>query len=247
MCYSDDARPPLPPVGGAAANHGDLHLTAADGNRMMAYSARAEKPSRRGIVILPDVRGLHGFFKELTVRFAEAGIDAVAFDYFGRTAGDGSRDEGFDWKTHVGQTTPDGVAADVRAAVEYLRTEVGGNPGSIFTVGFCYGGRESWRQSARGHGLAGSIGFYGGQPTSLAAEIPAMKAPLLLLLAGEDHTPQEDFRQFEGLLKEAGVPFTSKTYEGAPHSFFDRTAEQHAEASADAWKQMLDFMAANSQ
>lgn len=232
-------------MGGAAADQGDLHLTADDGNRMMAYSARAEKPTGRGMVILPDVRGLHGFYRELTVRFAEAGIDAVAFDYFGRTAGDGSRDESFEWRSQIALTTPEGVAADVRAAVEYLRGEEGGRATSIFTVGFCFGGRESWRQSARGHGLAGSIGFYGGQPNSLAEEIPAMKAPLLLLLAGEDFTPQEDFRQFEGRLKDAGLPFTSKTYEGAPHSFFDRTSEQHADASADAWRQMLDFVAAN--
>jgi len=246
MCYSDDARPPLPPVGGAAANHGDLHLTAADGNRMMAYAARAAAPTGRGMVILPDVRGLHGFYKELAIRFAEAGVDAVAFDYFGRTAGDGNRDESFDWKAEIAKTTPEGVAADVRAAAEYLRSAEGGGAKSIFTVGFCYGGRESWRQSARGHAVAGCIGFYGGQPNSLAPEIPEMKAPLLLLLAGEDFTPQEDFRQFEGRLTEAGVPFTSKTYEGAPHSFFDRSSEQNADASADAWRQMLAFMETNS-
>ena len=248
MCYSDDARPPLPPIiGGAAADHGDLHLTAADGNRMMAYAARAESPTGRGMVILPDVRGLHGFYRELTVRFAEAGVDAVAFDYFGRTDADGSRDEGFDWKTHIAQTTPDSVAADVRAAVEHLRSAEGGRANYVFSVGFCFGGRESWRQSARDHGLCVSIGFYGGQPNSLAAEIPNMKAPLLLLLAGEDFTPREDFRQFEARLTEGDIPFTSKTYEGAPHSFFDRTSDQHADAAADAWRQMLDFMVANSK
>lgn len=246
MCYSDNARPPLPPIGGASANHGDLHLTAADGNRFMAYSARAEQPTGRGIVILPDVRGLHGFFKELAVRFAEAGVDAVAIDYFGRTDPDGNRDEGFDWKAQIVQTTPEGVAADVRAATDFLRSEEGGRPASIFTVGFCYGGRESWRQSARGHGLAGCIGFYGGQPNTLEAEIPAMEAPLLLLLAGEDHTPAEEFAKFERSLSAAGKPYQSKTYEGAPHSFFDRTFTEHAQASADAWRQMLGFMELNS-
>jgi len=69
MCYSDDARPPLPPiVGGAASDHGDFHLTAADGNRFMAHHARAASPTGSGMVVLPDVRGLHPFFKELAVR-----------------------------------------------------------------------------------------------------------------------------------------------------------------------------------
>ena len=39
------------------------------------------------MVVLPDVRGLHPYYVELAERFAEAGIPAVAIDYFGRTAG----------------------------------------------------------------------------------------------------------------------------------------------------------------
>jgi carboxymethylenebutenolidase len=239
MCYTDDARPPLPPVGGAASDHGDIQLTAADGNRLMAYYARAQDPTGAGIVVMPDVRGLHSFYKELAQRFAEAGIDAVAIDYFGRTAGDGSRDEGFEYRPHVEQTTPEGISADVRAAVEYLRTEEG--DASVFTVGFCFGGAQSWRQSAAGHGLAGAIGFYG-VPERVRSAIPQMEAPLLLLVAGADFTPREEFQRFDGELGEAGVPHRMVVYEGAPHSFFDRGFAEHEQAAADAWRQMLDFM-----
>jgi carboxymethylenebutenolidase len=239
MCYTDDARPPLPPVGGAASDHGDIHLTAADGNRLMAYYARAQDPTGAGIVVMPDVRGLHSFYKELAQRFAEAGIDAVAIDYFGRTAGDGSRDEGFEYRPHVERTTPQGISADVRAAVEYLRTEEG--DASVFTVGFCFGGAQSWRQSAAGHGLAGAIGFYG-VPERVRSAIPQMEAPLLLLVAGADFTPLEEFQRFDGELGEAGVPHRMVVYEGAPHSFFDRGFAEHEQAAADAWRQMLDFM-----
>jgi carboxymethylenebutenolidase len=241
MCYSDDARPPLPPVGGAAAEQGDLHLTAADGNRFMAYFARAGEPSGAGMVILPDVRGLHSFYKELAQRFAEAGIDAVAIDYFGRTAGDGPRDEGFEFREHVQQTTPDGIHADTRAAVEFLRSGQMGEVRSVFTVGFCFGGAQSWRQSAGGHGLAGSIGFYG-VPARVRDVIPSMEAPLLLLIAGADFTPPEEFEQFDRELTEAGVEHRGVTYEGAPHSFFDRTFAEHAAACDDAWRQVLAFV-----
>src|SRR5205807_8580810 len=167
MCYSDEARPPLPPISGAAADQGELTLTAADGNKLAAYFARAEKPTGAGMVVLPDVRGLHEFYKDLARRFAEAGFEAIAIDYFGRTASTEDRSEAFDWMTHVKQLTPEGTASDVRAAVEHLRSEAGGNSEAIFTVGFCMGGRASWRQSAEGHGLAGAIGFYGGQPLTL--------------------------------------------------------------------------------
>lgn len=242
MCYSDDALPPFPPVsGGAAAEQGDFTLTARDGNAFMAYRARAEKPTGTGIAILPDIRGLHHFYKELAARFAEAGYDAVAIDYFGRTDQTNVRDESFVWRPHIDQTTPEGVAADTTAAIDYLRSEPGGMVSRVFTVGFCFGGGYSWRQSADQRDLTGAIGFYG-VPARIRSEIGKMRAPLLILVAGDDHTPVSEFERFDGELTGAGVPHKMVVYEGAPHSFFDRTWKEHAGASADAWKQMLEFI-----
>jgi carboxymethylenebutenolidase len=242
MCYGDDARPPLPPVsGGSVAEQGPLTLRSADGTEFMAYGARADQPSGTGVVVLPDVRGLHEFYKELAGRFAEAGFDSVAIDYFGRTAKTSNRDESFEYRPHVDRTTPEGVAADVAAAIAYLRSPEGGGVSRVFTVGFCFGGAHSWRQSAMQPDLDGAIGFYG-VPSRVRDVIGQMRAPLLLLVAGEDFTPLAAFEQFDRELTEAGVPHTMVVYEGAPHSFFDRTFAEHREASADAWEQMLRVM-----
>jgi carboxymethylenebutenolidase len=243
MCHSDDARPPRSAVNGSAVDQGDLTLEASDGNRLMAYRARAAHPSGVGMVVLPDIRGLHDFYKELAVRFAEAGIDSVAIDYFGRTAGHGSRDESFVFHPHVEQTTPEGIAADAAAAIAYLRSPEGGAVQRVFTVGFCFGGSNSWRQSAAQPDLAGAIGFYG-QPVRARDAIPEMKAPLLVLVAGDDSTPQSEFQLFDRQLTEAGVPHKMVVYEGAPHSFFDRTFAQHKDACDDAWRQMLALISA---
>lgn len=241
MCHGDDARPPQPPVAGTVAESGDLALTARDGNRLMAFRARAGQPTGVGMVVLPDIRGLHDFYKELAARFAEAGIDAVAIDYFGRTAGDGARDESFVFRPHVDATTPEGIAADAAAAIAYLRSPEGGAAERVFTVGFCFGGSNSWRQSAAQPGLAGAIGFYG-QPARARDKITEMKAPLLILVAGEDHTPVAEFELFDRQLTEANVPHEMVVYEGAPHSFFDRTFAQHQDACADAWRRILAFV-----
>ena len=61
MCYDDRARPPYPPIAGGVAVGEDLVLTAADGNRFAAYAARAGNTDGAGILIYPDVRGLHNF------------------------------------------------------------------------------------------------------------------------------------------------------------------------------------------
>ena len=237
-----------PRIAGAAVSHNDIELEAADGNRFAAFEATPEEPNGIGIVILPDVRGLYRFYEELALRFAERGFDAVAIDYFGRTAGAAKRGDDFEYAPHVAQTTREGIQADVRAAVERLR------PGTraIFTVGFCFGGRNSWLAAASGHGLAGAVGFYGNPgerdgapgPTQRAAEL---EAPILALQAGADQNITAEMNEaFERGLTDAGVEHELVTYEGAPHSFFDRRYEEFAEASEDAWRRVLEFLETNS-
>ncbi len=216
-------------------------LTSADGTKFMAYFARASKPTGAGMVVMPDVRGLHRFYKELAQRFAEAGIDAVAIDYFGRTAGMGNRDESFEFMPHVEKTTQENIAADVAAGIDYLKSQDGGSVKSVFTVGFCFGGSSSWNQSALNPTLSGSIGFYG-RPERSIPHLKEMKAPLLLLIAGADFTPAEAFADFDQRLTAAKVTHEMHTYEGAPHSFFDRGFEQWKDACDDAWKRILAFV-----
>jgi len=242
MCYAIDARPPLPPIMGGSSDETDLVLTAADGGRFNAFAVRAERPSGAGIVILPDPRGLVPFYLELTRRFAQAGIDAVAVDYVDATASLGPRLGDIDFRAIIQGTNAESIDAAVAAAINHLRTPDGGAVSSVFTVGFCFGGSTSWRQSAAQPGLAGAMGFYG-VPARARDAIPKMKAPLLLLMAGADRaTSPEENARFDDELTRAGVPHKSVVYDGAPHSFFDRTFDEHRQASEDSWRQMLDFI-----
>jgi carboxymethylenebutenolidase len=249
VCFELDSLPPIPPISGAAVSHDDLVLEARDANQLAAFAAAPDDVPRAGVVILPDVRGLYRFYEELALRFAERGHAAVAIDYFGRTAGAAKRDDEFPYMDHVAQTTPQGVQTDVAAAVEYLRSQDGGSARAIFTVGFCFGGRHSWLAAAAAHGLAGAVGFYGRPgpgadgspgPTQRAGEL---RAPVLALMGGDDQAiSAEDIEGFEHALAAAGVEHEVVTYPGAPHSFFDRRYEEHAEASEDAWGRVLSFL-----
>ena len=246
MCFDHDSSPPIPPLSGAAVSHEDLVLDAADGNRLAAFLATPDEPSGVGIVVLPDVRGLYRFDEELALRFAERGYAALAIDYFGRTAGVEKRGDDFEYWPHVEQTTQAGIQADVGAAVAGLR-EIGCS--TVFTVGFCFGGRHSWLAAASAHGLAGAIGFYGRPvegtdgspgPTQRAGDIAA---PVLALMAGDDQgIPLDAVNAFDQALDAAGVEHEVVIYPGAPHSFFDRKFEEHAEASEDAWNRVLGFL-----
>ncbi len=250
MCFDADARPPLPPIRGSALDAGDLTLTSADGARVAAYAARAEQPSGAGVLILPDVRGLHPYFEELALRFAETGVHAVAIDPYSRTAGTSKRPDGFEYEPHVLQLRYEAVRADVAAAVDYLRGPEGGSAERLYTVGFCLGGRISLLEAAGDAGLAGAIGFYpwpvGPHRSTLPApadEASRFRCPVLVIYGGQDAgIPAEAREAFDAALDAAGAEHRTVVYQNAPHSFFDRKATDYAEESADSWRQVLDFM-----
>ncbi len=250
MCFDTDARPPLPPIQGGALDARDLTLASRDGTSVAAYAARADQLSGAGIVIVPDVRGLHPYFEELARRFAEAGVHAVAIDLYSRSAGSSKRDAGFEYEPHVTQLDPQALNDDVAAAAAFLRSSDGGEPDRLYTIGFCIGGRISLLQAAAGLGLAGVIGCYpwpvGPHRSGLPApadEAPRFACPVLTLYGGADAgIPAEARDAFAKALAAAGIEHRSVTYPDAPHSFFDRKATDYADASADAWKQMLEFM-----
>jgi carboxymethylenebutenolidase len=239
MCFDTDSTPPIPVISGAAVSHDELTLTADDGNEFAAFRAMPEGPATTGIVVLPDVRGLYRFYEELALRFAERGYVAVAFDYFGRTAGVGTRGDEFEYRPHVDQLTPHQVQEDVGACLRHL-TALGCT--ALFTVGFCYGGTGSWNATAFHPELKGAVGFYGKPERSLPF-VADFQAPLLALQGGADAAiPHEDNLEFERALREAGKEYELIEYEGAPHSFFDRKQEEFADASEDAWRRVLDWI-----
>ncbi|HXG40888.1 MAG TPA: dienelactone hydrolase family protein [Candidatus Limnocylindrales bacterium] len=255
MCFDFDARPPIPPIAGGAIDSGPITLAAADGNRFTAFRARAAEPSGAGMLVLPDVRGLHPYYEDLALRFAENGIDAVAIDYFGRTAGLGRRGPGFDHAPHVAQTTFDGLTADVRAAAGYLRSEEGGAVRALFTIGFCFGGRLSFLCATLGLELAGVIGFYGWPvgPHRSGTPAPAdvadrFAAPVLAIFGGADEgIPLAAIETFEAALRRANVEHEIVVYPNAPHSFFDRRADEFARTSEQAWQAVLEFVRAHTR
>lgn len=253
MCFDLDSHPPILPLAGAAVDGQRIELRAADGTPIFAFDARASAPSGAGMIVLPDVRGLHHFYEELTLRFAERGLDAVAIDYFGRTARSGDRGEKFEYMPHVDQTRYETLLLDVQTAADHLRSR---GVKSAFAVGFCYGGRLAFLTGSRPElGLSGVIGFYGSPAGPGRAGMPApvdvagqFVSPVLGLFGGADQgIPPTSVDAFGSALSAAGVENELVSYPGAPHSFFDRKAADFSEASSDAWSRVLDFVQRLSQ
>jgi carboxymethylenebutenolidase len=242
MCYDADAAPPAldPPV--TAVEAAPITLTGADGARFAAFSARPADPTGPGVLVLPDNRGLSGFYEQLTIRLAEQGHPAVAIDYFGRSAGVDYRSRGtFDPMPHLAALTKPGLYGDFAAGIGYLG-------GSVVALGCCLGGRFAFLTADRRFGLAGAIGLYGYSdplrgapgPTQLAADLTG---PILALWGGaDDGIPPPVVDAFAAALAAAGVPHEFVTYPGAPHGFFEAGRPGYADARADVWRRILRFL-----
>jgi len=149
---------------------------------------------------------------------------------------------------HVQKTRPRTVQEDAAAAIAALRERTGAD--AVSTVGFCFGGTQSFMAatSAALH-LDGAVGFYAslvprreGAPDPIA-HAPETRCPVLGLFGGADeHILPEHIEAYERGLQQAGVEHEIVTYPGAPHSFFDRSFSEHAEACEDAWRRVLGFL-----
>src|SRR5262245_51706845 len=157
MCFDTDALPPDPARTGKLAGAERSTLDAADGNRFAVTLARTAEDPAPGIVIIPDVRGLHPYYERLAEHVADAGIHAIALDPYGRTAGAEHRGDDFDYAEHRAAARDVGLRADVRAAGDVLR---GTGATLVASMGFCFGGRASLMQASQ-DGIDGAIAFYG--------------------------------------------------------------------------------------
>lgn len=253
MCFPPGARPPeipsdLRPISGGAGGQ-ELIVTSGDGAQLRGYLAMASGDA--GVVIAPDVRGLHPFYEELAERFASAGVAAIAFDYFGRTAGIERRPADFAFQEHVtaARAQPERIQADAAASLAELRRRTGAS--RIFVLGFCMGGRVAFNASAEQAGLAGAVGFYGfpGKRDETDRDAPMdkvdrMRAPILGLFGGGDVAiTASAIGAFDVALTRRALPHHLETYPEAPHSFFDRGFAVWQDACADAWRRILGFVA----
>ncbi|MCM3885500.1 dienelactone hydrolase family protein [Frankia sp. R82] len=243
MCHAVDSRPPAPPYVIPTEDHGPLTLTTTDGVRFPAYLAHPAHPNGQAVVILPDVRGAHAYYRDLAVRFAEAGLHAAVIDYYGHLTDDPRRGDDFDWQAKLPDVDSDTVRAAASAALDQLRRD---GAHDLFTVGFCFGGSQSWLLSATDLPVNGVVGFYG-DPDLVEPRIAELHKPMLLLVAGADvATSRERSEQFAHDLAQRGVPHQQTIYDGAPHSFFDRSSHEWGSACTDAWRRILAFVAAHS-
>lgn len=204
------------------------------------------KPAAGGksgaVVVIHENRGLNAHTKDVARRVAVDGFLALAVDFLSPAGGTPSDED--QARELIGKLDPAQTTANAIAAVAYLRSHADGN-GKVGAVGFCWGGGQIGQLAVNDPSLDAAVVYYGRTPDP--ADVPKIKAPLLLNYAGLDNRINESVPAFREALDKAGVAYTLHMYEGANHAFNnDTSAERYnPEAAKLAWDRTLAFFAEN--
>ncbi|MEJ2553749.1 MAG: YghX family hydrolase [Gammaproteobacteria bacterium] len=193
-----------------------------------------------GVVVVHENRGLNPYIEDVARRLAVAGFLALAPDGLTPVGGYPGTDE--EGKKLQAGLDPNKLLEDFIAAFERLKSDPGCT-GKVGVVGFCYGGGVANAMAVRLPDLAAAVPFYGRQPA--AADVPRIKAPLLLHYAGLDERINAGWPDYEKALKANGKEYTAYIYPGVNHGFHNDTTPRYDEAAARlAWKRTIDFFKA---
>jgi carboxymethylenebutenolidase len=216
----------------------------AGSGTMKGYLVRPAKAAGKlpGVVVIHENRGLNPHIEDIARRLALDNFIAFAPDALTPLGGYPASGED-EARTLFGKLDMTKTNEDMVAAAGFLQKHAECT-GRVGAVGFCWGGGKVNLLATRVPDLGAAVPFYGPAPAD--AEVPKIKAPLLIHYAGTDTGINARWPAFEAALKAAGVKYTMHMYEGASHGFNNDTTPRYDEKAATlAWSRTLEFFNAN--
>jgi carboxymethylenebutenolidase len=193
------------------------------------------------VIVIHENRGLNAHIEDVTRRLAVAGFMAYAPDLLSKAGGTPSDEDKA--RDMIGTLQAADVVADLKNIAAGLSQRPDSN-GKVGVVGFCWGGGFANALAVADPDLKAAVAYYGRQPK--AADVPAIKAPLLLHYAGLDAATNAGIPDFEKALKANGKTYQLYIYANANHAFNNDTGPRYDKAAADlAWSRTLDFLKQN--
>jgi carboxymethylenebutenolidase len=214
--------------------------------------AHLAEPEGRGpfpaLVVIMEAFGLVPHIRSVAERLAGEGYVALAPDFYWRWLPENAVGyDRLDRAIALMQKVDDAkFTGDMGAALDFLAARADVDGARIGVTGFCMGGRLSFLTAcALPDRIAAAAPFYGGGIANHLARADRIRAPLYLFFGEKDaFIPLDQVQKIETRLSELGRTFHCKVYPGADHGFFcEERASYHAEAAADAWRELMRFFA----
>jgi carboxymethylenebutenolidase len=184
----------------------------------IAYPMR--KDAAPAIVVIHEIFGLSDWIRTVVDDFATRGYVAIAPDLLTRRGGTVSADSA---RKLIGTLPPDSITADLDATVAYVKGLKAVKGNEIATIGFCWGGGQSFRYATNNPNLKAAVVCYG--PTPDLATVGKIKAAVYGAYAGEDARINASLPDLEKAMQSAGKTFPHKIYPAARHGFFRSRGE----------------------
>jgi carboxymethylenebutenolidase len=216
----------------------------ADGTRVKLWVVTPQGSAKTGVVlVIHENMGLNDWPRAIADQVARDGFIAIAVDLLsGKAPGGGATAE---LGAGVGQAlrtlTPADVAARLDAAAAYGKALPNAN-GRVASVGFCWGGGQSFSYAVAQPTLAAAVVYYGSSPD--LATLKPIKVPVLGLYGGNDARITANVEPTAAKMKELGNRYTYHVYEGAGHGFLRQQSGgdgSNLKASQQAWPATLAF------
>jgi carboxymethylenebutenolidase len=195
------------------------------------------------VVVIHENRGLNPYIEDVVRRLAVAGFMALGPDAIWPLGGYPSVDKygaEADEKALAMQKNldPAKITEDLAAAGEFLLKHPQ-STGKLGAVGFCFGGGQVNRLAVRMPQLAAGVPFYGAAPAT--ADVPKIKAALLLHFAEQDPNINSRWPEYEAALKANAIKYEAYVYPKTNHGFHNDTTPRYDEAAAKlAWQRTID-------
>jgi carboxymethylenebutenolidase len=195
------------------------------------------------VVVVHENRGLNPYIEDVVRRLAVAGFMALGPDAIWPLGGYPSVDKygaESDEKALEMQKQLNGpkIIEDFVAAAEFLQKHPQ-STGKLGAVGFCFGGGVVNQLAVRVPQLAAGVPFYGAAPAT--ADVPKIKAALLLNFAEQDPNILGRWPDYEAALKANGIKYEAYIYPKTYHGFHNDTTPRYDEAAAKlAWQRTID-------
>lgn len=194
------------------------------------------------VIVIHENRGLNEHIRDVARRVAVEGFVALAPDFLSPQGGTPADEE--QARQMFSGLDPAATAADAEATRVWLAARQGAN-GKVGAVGFCWGGGLVNRMATKSPELNAGVAYYGQQ--AAAADVPAIKAPLLLQYGGLDERINAGIDDYRKALEANGKTFEIFVYEGVNHAFNnDTSSARYDKAAADlAWSRTIEFFRKN--
>jgi carboxymethylenebutenolidase len=195
------------------------------------------------LVVIHEWWGLNDWVKEQASKLADQGYVALAVDlYRGKVA------DTPELAHELMRGVPeDRALRDLRAAVDYLRSQPDVRKDRIASIGWCMGGGYALDVALQEPTLQAAVVNYGHLATD-PESLKKINAAILGIFGGKDGgIPVVDVNKFAQTLKQDGKKIEVKIYPDAGHGFENpnNKAGYRADDAADAWQRTVAFLASN--